>query len=59
MGLGQRLPRRGSGRRAFTGHAANLDLVNRIKDAVNIVVQFGGGLRDPDRRALCTKALDA
>ncbi len=33
---------------AFTGHAANLDLVYRIKDAVNIVVQFGGGLRDPE-----------
>lgn len=39
---------------AFTGHAANLDLVYRIKDAVNVVVQFGGGLRDPEtvRRVL-------
>jgi phosphoribosylformimino-5-aminoimidazole carboxamide ribotide isomerase len=33
---------------AFTGHPANLDLVYRIKDAVNVVVEFGGGLRDPD-----------
>lgn len=43
---------------AFTGHAANLDLVNRIKDAVNIVVQFGGGLRDPETvRALLYKGI--
>jgi phosphoribosylformimino-5-aminoimidazole carboxamide ribonucleotide (ProFAR) isomerase len=33
---------------AFTGHPANLDLVYRIKDAVNVVVEFGGGLRDPE-----------
>ena len=33
---------------AFSGQAANLDLLFRIKDAVNVVVQFGGGLRDPE-----------
>ena len=33
---------------AFSGQAANIDLLFRIKDAVNVVVQFGGGLRDPE-----------
>ncbi|MBK8574792.1 MAG: 1-(5-phosphoribosyl)-5-((5-phosphoribosylamino)methylideneamino)imidazole-4-carboxamide isomerase, partial [Elusimicrobia bacterium] len=32
---------------AFSGQAANIELLYRIKDAVNVVVQFGGGLRDP------------
>jgi phosphoribosylformimino-5-aminoimidazole carboxamide ribotide isomerase len=33
---------------AFSGQTANIDLVFRIKEAVNVVVQFGGGLRDPE-----------
>jgi hypothetical protein len=40
---------------AFSGQPANLDIVFRIKDTVNVVVQMGGGLRDPE---IVRKVLD-
>jgi len=44
---------------AFTGNQKNLDKIQEIRDAVNIPIQLGGGIRDLDRiRMLVNMGID-